>query len=484
MDSHRRVLRKYQRSVLYETLTRPYNALFLDMRLGKTLIAIRSIVARLPKVESVLIIAPYSAFPAWHDELIRERFTEKEIIFLTGEGKKRKALFTSAINDNKIKWFILNVEGWRALPEIADVNWQAMVFDESYALQSPPHISKKTKTACTSKFFTLNFRNVPYKYILTGTPAPESELNYFMQLLFLDKSILLEDNYWKFRMRHFIQYAPHEYAISERGKKFLTSRLSTCAIFLSRKDVSLGGEKIYETRSIALDKETRKIYDDIWDRFVVKIGEEIRDVTDIGGVRFSWARRLLGGYVTRLTQEKEGLLTPEIYESYEYIFDGKLIELNNLLNGELKNQQVVIWADFTKEIDLLNQYMSKSKRKSYHIDGRVGPWQRDEVEKEFRAGNIQYLICQPQASQYSRDFSSADVEIFYSSPLALKTRLQAEDRLISSKTNSVLVIDLVCKDTIEEDIIESLRKKESKQEMIRRIVKHLTRSVYGKNDVQ
>lgn len=460
----KRVLRAYQRSVFYTTLTRSHNALFLSMRLGKTLITIRSIVARLPQLKRVLIVAPYSAFPAWHDELLREQFTEDDIILLTGEGAKRKRKFSNAL-ESSAKWFILNTEGWRSIPEIASVGWQVVVFDESYSLQSPPHVSKITKTDCTSKFFTRNFRSVPYKYILTGTPAPESELNYFMQLLFLDRSILHEDNYWKFRTRYFIQYAPHQYSISERGKKFLTERLSTCACFLSRKDVSLGGEKIYERRAIEVDRETRRIYDNIWENFVVEVNNKIRDVTEIGGVRFQWARRLLGGYVTRQVDERE---------DFEYIFHNKLDEVNTLLNGELHGQQVILWADFTKEIDLLVQYMRTSRKKADFIDGRVEPQRRDEIEREFRIGNLQYLICQPQASQYSRDFSTADVEIFYSSPLSLKTRLQAEDRLISSKTNSVLIIDLVCSDTIEEDIITSLHKKETKQEMIKRIVQRLT----------
>ena len=475
----RRVMRAYQRHVFYTTLTRSNNALFLSMRLGKTLITIRSIVARLPELERVLIVAPYSAFPAWHDELLREQFTEENILFLTGTKARRFQQLTNKLLNKKVKWFILNTEGWRAVPEIAKVNWQVVVFDESYALQSPPHVSKITKADCTSKFFTRNFRSVPYKYILTGTPAPESELNYFMQLLFLDKSILHEDNYWKFRTRYFIQYAPHQYSISERGKKFLTERLSTCAYFLSRKDVSLGGEKIYERRAIEVDRDTRGIYDSIWEHFVVEVNNKIRDVTEIGGVRFQWARRLLGGYVTK---QDERVKNQEAVD-FEYIFKGKLDEVNTLLNGELRDQQVVIWADFTKEIDLLTQYMRTSRKRAAFIDGRIEPSRRDDIEKKFRSGDLQYLICQPQASQYSRDFSTADTEIFYSSPLSLKTRLQAEDRLISSKTNSVLIIDLVCSDTIEEDIIMSLHKKETKQEMIKRIVQRLTGEKNAGNNV-
>ena len=457
-----RVLRPYQRQVLYFTLKNAFNALFLDMRLGKTLITIRSIKAKLfDKVHSVLIVCPYSAFPAWHNELINEGYKENEIVFLTGIRKKRKIKFAEAKANPEVRWFILNIEGWRALPEITTVDWQAMVVDESYCLQSPPHISKKTKIMCTSKFFTVNFRNVPLKYILTGTPAPESELNYFMQLYFLNKGILQEENYWQFRSRYFIQYEKNQWAISEKGKAYLARRLSTCAYFLSRKDVNLGGEKIYERRLIQVDHATRQIYNDIWKNFVIKVGDEIRDVTDIGGVKFQWARRLLGGFV----------VTKEEQDKYTHVFPGKINELMSLLSGELKGQQVVIWAELTEEIYLINDYL---KYKARIINGQTAFRTRDEYEKDFKDGKFQYLICQPQTSQYSRDFSSADTEIFYSTPLPLKTRMQAEDRLISAKTNSTLVIDFTCANTIEEDIVESLKKKESKQAMIKRIVQRLT----------
>jgi len=467
-----RVLRPYQRKALYFTLDKAYNALFLDMRLGKTLITIRSIRSKLfDRVQSVLIVCPYSAFPAWHNELLNEGYKEEEITFLIGTKAKRRKIFEIAkarCLDNTVKWFIINVEGWRALQEITLKKWQVMIIDESYCLQSPPHISKKTKVMCTSKFFTTYFREVPLKYILTGTPAPESELNYFMQLFFLDKGILQEENYWKFRSRYFIQYEKNQWAISEKGKAYLARRLSTCAYFLSRKDVNLGGEKIYERRLIQVDKVTRKIYNDIWTNFVVKVGDEIRDVTDIGGVRFIWARRLLGGFVTL---QDIRIQNQEAY-TFEFIFSGKIDELKSLLSGELKGQQVVVWAEFTNEINLIFEKIYLDY-KTCIIDGSVSQDDRNCIENRFRSGHIQILICQPQATQYSRDFSTADTEIFYSTPVSLKTRIQAEDRLISTKTNSTLVIDFTCESTIEEDIVESLKKKESKQAMIKRIVQRL-----------
>jgi hypothetical protein len=52
------------------------------------------------------------------------------------------------------------------------------------------------------------------------------------------------------------------------------------------------------------------------------------------------------------------------------------------------------------------------------------------------------------------------------------TRQQTEDRTIDvDKKDSILIIDLLTKDTVDEDIYLSLIKKESQAQMMARIVK-------------
>jgi hypothetical protein len=56
----------------------------------------------------------------------------------------------------------------------------------------------------------------------------------------------------------------------------------------------------------------------------------------------------------------------------------------------------------------------------------------------------------------------------------LETRLQSEDRIINIKTKScVLNIDLLVINSVDEDIYESLLKKESKQEMVKRFMQRV-----------
>ena len=64
----------------------------------------------------------------------------------------------------------------------------------------------------------------------------ESELDYYMILKFLDPSILGYSNIWAFKHDNFMLIPPHEYAITTKGKDFLTERLSKYCFFLARKE--------------------------------------------------------------------------------------------------------------------------------------------------------------------------------------------------------------------------------------------------------
>jgi hypothetical protein len=70
--------------------------------------------------------------------------------------------------------------------------------------------------------------------------------------------------------------------------------------------------------------------------------------------------------------------------------------------------------------------------------------------------------------------------IYYSTPESGETRQQSEDRTIDvSLSTGCLIIDLIVEDSLEEDILLSLRKKESNQSMMRRIVQRIQKEQYG-----
>lgn len=438
----RRPLRDYQKKMLQYCLSVEHPALFVQMRLGKTIVAIRSIKVRGSK--KILVVAPYSALYGWSLELCAEREDARGIVELYGTRKER--LHDLQETYPSCRWFLLNKEGHRVLPEISEYDFDTVILDESTFIKGPKSQS--------TDFYMSNFRAADHRYILTGTPAPESELDYFCQLRFLDWAIWKERSYWEFRYKHFgiINYTAY---IKPDSSKYLEWTLAQNCYFLTRSDVKLGGRKIYERRMVKLTDKVRRIYEKVEKEFCLEY-MGIEQDTIYATTKYIWLRRLCGGFADQ-----------------EFLSYAKIKELEALLSGELHNEQVVILAKHVNEVKLLTKYFGR-KYEVGMVHGGVNKRKRPEIYREFQAGNLDLIIAQPETVKHGVNLSASDTIVFYTSPDGGETREQAEDRVVNtSKNDASLIIDLVCQDTVEEDVMKNLVKKEGRQAMMRKMVQRL-----------
>lgn len=443
-----RSLRLNQKQALAYSCKVLHPAFFMEMRLGKTLVTIRW--AKYRRLWKNLIIGPYSVYKGWRDELALEDEEKWGVVPLFGTREER--LHTLEMNYDTNKWFFLNKEGHLVVPEITEYLWDAVIIDESTCIKS--HDSQITK------FYSTNFRDVLHRCILTGTPAPESETDYFSQLKFLDSAIFRENNFWEFKRNNFGTIGFNT-LISPRGSKYLSQRLAQYCFFQTRADVNLGGEKIYEKRYVQMSSEMKAMYKKIAKDFMIEIDGKVVDATVYAHTKYLWLRRLCGGFV-------DGKM----------LFGDKVTELVYLLRTELKNQQVVVWCRFTDEIEYLSDYLTQLGFTVGMVYGKIPPKNRPMIQEAFQKGSFDIFLLQPGCFKYGVNLSCASTMIYYSTPESGETRQQSEDRTIDvSLATGCLIIDLIVEDSLEEDILLSLRKKESNQSMMRRIVQRMQKEL-------
>ena len=120
---------KYARSVRHP-------ALFMEMRLGKTLVTIRRVNLYKPldpqKGLKILIVAPSDVLGSWEDELDLEG--EHNHLNLIYGLRTREARLKAIEKNPNTKWYLMNKEGYISVPEIANtnfINWDCVVLDES-----------------------------------------------------------------------------------------------------------------------------------------------------------------------------------------------------------------------------------------------------------------------------------------------------------------------------------------------------------------
>lgn len=427
------VFHAHQKEAWAYATRQAHPALWMDMRLGKSAVAIRTIGGAYHGAgpHRTLIVAPNSALPGWANELGTEGIAANHITWLTGPRKGRLANL-----HNPSAWNLINTEGWRALPEIATVPWFAVVLDESTAIKNP-----RTKI---THFFLRHFRAVPHRWSLTGTPAPESDLEFWPQLAWLDGHAFGHRSYWGWLTAAW-QHSPVGYGWTpKRGTQTaVREEISKRAFILNRKDVpGMGGAKVYERRTITMPPRVRALYRRIEKEWLLPSGRE----TKTAAVTYHWLRQLCGGYAGE--------------EADAHTWDGKVKELMGLLRGELARDPVVVWFYYNRELVGAHRVLTAAGVDAAPIWGGMPARERGTRAASFQNGAGRVLLVQQACAQMGANFSRADTAIYYSTPLGALARQQTEDRVVDvARSTPHLIIDLTVQNTVDEDAVDLVREK-------------------------
>lgn len=441
-----RPLLPHQAEALTYTKDKSKIALFMEMRLGKSLVAIRWAKSKINN--KILIVGPLSVLPSWETELAQEQVLKDEIFWLTGFNRKK------SIAIDKNGWYLVNYERLRVCPELLNYEWSTVILDESTRIRNPK--AQITKL-CINKFI-----NVKNRAILSGLPAPESPLDYFEQFKFLNNKFLNENNYWKFRGRYFHRGFTNWDWLPNRGTiDIIKKEVHNLAFVKTRNQCNIGSMKIYEKRYVAMNPKQEKIYKDIEKKFAYDT-EEGKDETKWATVKFGWMSQVAGGFIPREIEEQEGKKI-EIRKP-ELISDVKGKELLNLLLGELKNEKIVVWFRYNTELRFAVELLNSHGIGNRYIDGTVDISSRHSASTEFKTSkNVRIMLAQIKCGKFGIDWSVASTAIYYSNPYDMEDRAQSEDRIIhATKKEPVLYIDLITKNTIDEHVTAVLRNKNIK----------------------
>lgn len=423
----------YQKKALAWAEQRDRIALFMQMRLGKTVICIRWV--KFKNAKRVLVLAPLSVIPVWHKELQDEGIASSMVV-----GDRAQKL--EALN-LPVKWFLMNYEGLlsadagnsdvelrkkRIANGIVDLNWDCVILDESTRARNPK--AKLTKAIVNG------FQDVKYRAILTGSPNPESTLDFFEQMRFLNGHFMGIKNYWTFRHIHYVQNF-YDWVPKKGFESKVRQYVHRLGYFLTRKAAGVGPGVVHESRYVELPAGVRAAY---------KKAERDWELGD-------QSTKYILPMLTWLAQ-----LTGGAHEEFPH--EAKVKELRALLDGELSGEQVVIWFRFNAELFKVRKELELKKESLTWITGATPMEERAVRLQEFSKGKRRLLLVQAMCAQFGLDCSAADTAIYYSRWHSGLVNMQSADRIIHpAKKEPVLVIDLLAKNTIDEDVLKAVRNK-------------------------
>ena len=446
---------EHQRNALKESAEKNSWAYFMEMGTGKTKVTIDNIAFLFlqRKIYASLIIAPKSVYTNWESE-IETHMPDivKYKIYKWNLDKSRDYHNLEMSKDLKI--FLINVEalstkrGFEACVNYLKKNKLNFVaLDESTTIKN--RSAKRTKNI-------LALGKISHKKrILTGSPITKSPLDLFTQCQFLSPELLGFHSYLAFRNRYAemtdIPVGSGRYISVPKYYKRLEELEEKMKSFATRirKDECLDLKpKVRTKRYIELDGEGRKIYD----RLRTSALAIVEDST------ISFSNKLTE--IIKLHQVCNGFTKDD---------DGKILKLHksklNALEETLEETdgKVIIWANYLYNIHEIKEFLidKYGKESTVSIYGEVSVADRKKaVERIQTDDKCRFLVGNPTTGGFGLTLTACNTVIYYSNNYNLEVRKQSEDRAHRmGQKGTVVYIDIVAKNTLDEAIMKSLTSK-------------------------
>ncbi|KAI5058773.1 hypothetical protein GOP47_0026943 [Adiantum capillus-veneris] len=168
---------------------------------------------------------------------------------------------------------------------------------------------------------------------------------------------------------------------------------------------------------------------------------------------------------------------PEPFEEGDHLIkaSGKLMVLDSILQSlHIKKHRVLIYAQMTRTLDILQDYLEFRGYVYERLDGSVRAEERFVAARKFNAESIisedregfmdttmpSVFLLTTRAGGVGLNLTAADTVIFYEqdwNPQADKQAVQRAHRI--GQTNPVLAINLVTESTVDEVILSRAKKK-------------------------
>lgn len=410
-------------------------ALYLEMGLGKTRTTLEIIQTRLDKnkITKVLWLCPCS--------------TKKNLEIQIKEHSD----LINHIEIFGIESISMSDNTYLQIHNIVSTFNCMLVVDESNLIKNYKALRSKRITELSSF--------CKYKLILNGTPVTRTEADLFSQWYILDWRILGYRSYFSFSANHLVWDEEHRKITTILNKNYLTSRIAPYTYQARKKDVLNLPNKIYEKVFYSLDEAQRKHYNYVKE----KILSEFENATPFNVVYLIYKLLTALQHVVsgRIVVTTDTITTKDFFVKVEN--NPRIITLLNTISQISNDEKIIIWCKYTKEILEIEKVLKKEYGNSSTalFYGDIPQNKRNDEINKFKT-SARFLIGNKNSGGYGLNLQFANYMIFYSNDYDWGTRSQAEDRIHRiGQTSTTTYIDLIAYGSIDERIIDNLKRKEN-----------------------
>ena len=442
----------YQRFAADYIISHPISAILLGCGLGKTSIALTAIDEMLHDrflIRKALVVAPIRVCQnSWPDEL-RKWDHLRDIRWALAVGTQAERL--AALRENA-ELTITNRENLAWLIEDSGVpfDFDLVVLDE---LSSFKNWQSKRYRA-----FMKVRPKIKRVVGMTGTPSSNGLIDLFAEYRCLDMGERLGRFIGRYRDEFF---APdrrngnivYSYRVLPGAEDEIYRRIGDITISMKTTDYLDMPELVTSEYSVTLDEEERKQYDAMKQDLLLQLPE--------GEVTAANAAALSG----KLSQLSGGAVYADD-GSVTVIHSKKLDALEDIVEGANGSPLLVAYW-YRHELERIAERL-----RSLHIP--FARLDRPEDIRRWNAGEIPVALIHPASAGHGLNLQQGGSTIvWYSLPWSLELYTQTVDRLFrqGQQAETVSVIHITAKDTIDGRIVRALKDKDSTQAALIEAVK-------------
>lgn len=398
---------------------------FYDTRTGKTPLSLSIInddIQHNPKHKWLVVCPLILIDNAWIEDVLK--FVPNIKISKCHATTKAKRLEAIKAEANV---YIMNTESFVSYMDYF-VDMQGCIVDESSSM--------KSNSSKISKALVDYSTRVKRWYLLSGTPAPNGEWEYYMQLKSIDY-YCVPQSYNQFKERYFINVSRNpqydNLVLRLDRKDELYKIIHNYCIYADKEDVlTTPGRDVYEI-NYDMSPESMKAYAMMKDKLCIELDEELDEKKVITAVSaaamYNKLNQIASGFVIDTQAIKQNKYNDtDLIECYD-ITNGRIELLKDLLDTIESNEpgsQVIIWANYHEEFRMIEELLNNNCVK---INGEVNILQKNEFIKSFKAGEVKYMVANPSSADKGLTLTNAHYAIYYSLNFSYEKHKQSMDRI-------------------------------------------------------
>lgn len=433
---------KYQSYATDFIIKNPIAAVFLEMGLGKSVITLTAIkkLKESDAICQVLVIAPLRvARDTWPAEIAKwDHLKDLDYAVAVGtESERRSAILRDAtitiINRENVDWLI-NKSG---LP----FHYDMVVIDELSSFKS--YGAKRFKALLKVRPFIKRMVG------LTGTPSSNGLMDLWTEFRVLDFGKRLGRYITRYRLSYFEPDKRNaqmvfSYKPLPGAEDRIYDRISDITISMKSADYLDMPECILNEVPVYMNEHEQSIYNDFREEMVAQLKDEEIDAANAA---------VLSG---KLLQMANGAVYDELGTSHP-IHNRKLDALEDLIEGA-NGKPVLVAYWFKHDLEQIEERL-----RSLHIP--FAKLDKPDTIRRWNNGEIPVMLIHPASAGHGLNLQAGgSTLVWFGLTWSLELYQQTNARLWrQGQKDTVVLHHIICKDTIDEDVMAALKRKEKVQ---------------------